>query len=97
MIHRVVKLSFDPQKVEAFLQLFDQTKSAIGGFEGCKGVKLLQDKNAPHVYFTYSLWESETALEQYRQSELFQRTWTQTKQWFSAKPEAWSLDEIAHS
>jgi len=97
MINRLVKLSFDPQKVDLFLQLFARTQKAIAGFEGCKGVRLLQDKNTPHIYFTYSLWESESALEKYRQSELFQNTWALTKQWFNAKPEAWSLEEVFHS
>lgn len=97
MINRVVRLSFDPIQVEHFIQLFIKTQPAIASFEGCKGVRLLRDVKEQHVFFTYSLWESEAALEKYRQSELFQKTWAQTKQWFNDKPMAWSLrEEIFH-
>ena len=94
MINRVVRLSFDPSRVNEFLQLFERTKTAIAGFEGCKGVRLLRDTASNHVYFTYSLWETADALEKYRQSDLFQTTWAQTKQWFNDKPMAWSLEEV---
>lgn len=93
MINRIVRLSFNPEKVNEFEQLFERTRTAIGGFEGCKGVRLLRDTENRHVYFTYSLWESAAALENYRQSDLFKQTWAQTKQWFNDKPMAWSLEE----
>lgn len=94
MINRVVKLSFDPAQVENFQQLFENTKNTIAAFEGCRGVKLLRDTNATNVFFTYSLWESEEALNRYRQSDFFNKVWTQTKQWFNDKPMAWSTVEV---
>jgi len=44
--------------------------------------------------YTYSIWENEEALEVYRQSELFQNVWSQTKVLFQGKPQAFSLDRL---
>jgi hypothetical protein len=93
MINRIVRMSFDPERAADFLELFQKTQPMIAGFEGCKGVKLLKDLHSGHVFFTYSLWESEDALEHYRRSPLFETTWAQTKQWFNDRPMAWSLEE----
>lgn len=93
MINRIVRMSFDPDRTTDFLRLFQKTQPLIAGFEGCKGVRLLKDIHSGQVFFTYSLWESEAALEKYRHSELFETTWAQTKQWFNERPIAWSLEE----
>lgn len=92
---RIVKMTFNPSKVEDFKSMFDQTKEKIRGFEGCSYLELYQDLKHPHIFFTYSYWENEEALERYRHSELFKAVWKQTKQGFSAKPEAWSLSREA--
>ncbi len=57
------------------------------------GVELLNDINAPEIFFTYSKWESEQDLDEYRRSELFQLVWGKTKMMFADKPEAWSLEK----
>ena len=88
---RIVKMTFEPSKVEGFKKMFDQNKEKIRGFEGCSFLELYQDVNHKHIFFTYSYWENEEALERYRHSELFKGVWKQTKQGFSAKPEAWSV------
>jgi heme-degrading monooxygenase HmoA len=46
------------------------------------------------VFFTYSFWNAEANLEQYRNSELFKAVWAETKPLFNAKPEAWSVDKV---
>lgn len=93
MINRIVRMSFDPARTTDFIRLFENTQALIAGFEGCKGVRLLKDIHSTNVFFTYSLWESEAALEKYRHSQLFEATWAQTKQWFNDRPMAWSLEE----
>lgn len=92
MIIRIVKMTFDPQKVSSFLEVFDASKEMIRNFEGCSHLKLLNDINSPNIFFTYSHWESEAHLDAYRNSELFQTTWARTKILFAAKPEAWSVE-----
>ena len=94
MIKRIVKMSFQPDKVEDFKAIFKANWELIAGFEGCSKVELLQDKLHPNVFFTYSVWENESFLDAYRNSELFGKVWNKTKALFNEKPEAWSVDEL---
>ncbi len=91
MINRIVRMSFDPQKVDEFLQLFEEVKLKIAAFEGCEGLTLLRDTAEPNVLLTYSYWLSEAHLNKYRFSELFKDTWSRTKILFNNAPVAWSL------
>jgi autoinducer 2-degrading protein len=91
MLIRIVKMNFRPDKVEDFLHVFNQRKHLIAASEGCQGVELLRDIANPDIFFTYSRWNDETALENYRQSPLFNEVWDQVKKWFNDKPEAWSV------
>jgi hypothetical protein len=84
-------MEFDPEKVNAFLDVFNTTRDKIAHFDGCSRVDLLTSIDKPNLFFTYSIWESEAHLENYRNSELFKQTWAKTKVLFSNKPEAWSL------
>ncbi|MFC5044822.1 putative quinol monooxygenase [Aquimarina hainanensis] len=93
MIIRVVKMGFIPEEVEAFLNVFEKNKQHIRHFEGCSHLRLLRDKHTPNQFFTYSHWESETHLNNYRNSALFKEVWAQTKIKFNQKPEAWSMTE----
>ena len=95
MIKRIVKLTFQKDKTEAFLSIFETSKSRIRNFRGCHHVELLRVKKQDNVFFTFSIWEDENALEAYRQSDLFQKTWKKTKALFSNKPEAWTVDLIS--
>lgn len=88
-------MRFQEDKIEAFLENFEQIKEKIRGFEGNQFLELYQDKNDNRIFFTYSFWETEAHLEKYRQSELFNEVWTYTKAMFSDKPEAWSVDKVA--
>ncbi|CAG0955174.1 MAG: antibiotic biosynthesis monooxygenase [Bacteroidetes bacterium] len=91
MITRLVKMTFLPEKVETFLRVFNDSKGKIRAFEGVKHLELLRDKNNTHILFTYSIWENEICLENYRNSDLFKTTWLKTKILFSAPPEVWTL------
>lgn len=90
MINRVVRMTFHPEKVKEFLSLFEENKDKIRHFYGCSYLELWNDINSPNCFYTYSHWESETCLNNYRDSELFSKVWGKTKVLFSAKPEAWS-------
>jgi heme-degrading monooxygenase HmoA len=95
MIIRIVKLTFQPEKVNDFIEIFNSSKSLIKNCEGCESVELLNDVTHKNIYFTYSLWQSETDLNNYRQSDLFKIIWSKTKVLFGDKPEAWSVEKIA--
>jgi (4S)-4-hydroxy-5-phosphonooxypentane-2,3-dione isomerase len=90
MIVRIVKMSFDPARVDEFLEIFEKSKKQIRAREGNRYLQLLRDVNNPNILFTHSHWERAEDLESYRQSELFESTWAATKALFNGKPEAWS-------
>jgi heme-degrading monooxygenase HmoA len=90
MITRLVKMTFREEEIDAFKALFEERKSMIRNFEGCTHLQLWQDKHNPAVFFTYSLWDSEEHLNNYRASHFFDDTWALTKQKFAARPEAWT-------
>jgi quinol monooxygenase YgiN len=94
MITRIVRLSFEPQHIEAFLTVFADTKSDIRAFEGCTYLALMRDHGLPNVYYTHSRWISDEALQAYRKSPLFQTTWAKTKILFNDKPLAYSLSTV---
>ncbi len=87
-------MRFQEDKIEAFLNNFEEVKHHIRNFEGNRFLELYQDKNDKRIFFTYSYWENEEALENYRKSALFDDVWTYTKTLFSDKPEAWSVDRL---
>lgn len=93
MFVRIVKMSFHSKFVTDFLEMFDEKKMLIRNTDGCKLLELYQDKSNPEIFFTYSYWESENDLQNYRNSELFKETWAQTKTYFNHKPQAWSVDK----
>ncbi len=87
-------MGFKPENIEDFKTIFKNNWLHIKGYKGCQHVELLQDKNDPSVFFTYSLWDSEESIENYRNSELFNNVWSATKVLFNAKPEAWSVEQV---
>ena len=90
MIVRLVKMIFIPEKVDSFIQLFNDRKKAITAFPGCLELKLLIHIKNDGIIFTYSEWDSDAALEEYRKSDLFIKTWKEAKVYFREKPEAWT-------
>lgn len=93
MFVRIVKMSFHKKHIDDFLAMFEEKKTLIRASEGCQLLELYQDKNNIEIFFTYSYWNTEQDLENYRNSELFKETWTLTKTYFNDKPLAWSVDK----
>lgn len=91
---RIVKMTFQAEKVPAFLEKFNANKQHIRHFEGVEHLSLLKDKKQVNVFFTYSHWQSEAHLENYRKSAFFKQFWSELKPYFAAKAEAWSVDAI---
>jgi len=94
MFVRIVKMSFAEENIAQFLANFETVKHKIRNFEGCKFLELYRDKHNTNIFFTYSYWNTETDLNNYRHSELFKGIWAETKQMFNAKPEAWSVNKV---
>jgi heme-degrading monooxygenase HmoA len=94
MFTRIVKMEFEMETIPTFLTNFEKVKSNIRNFPGCQFLELYRDKSDPSIFFTYSRWESEEDLENYRKSELFRTVWATTKKLFRSKPQAWSVDTL---
>ncbi|MBA4277664.1 antibiotic biosynthesis monooxygenase family protein [Flavobacterium sp.] len=94
MFIRIVKMSFHEENIPVFLENFEIIKDKIRNAPGNRLLELYQDKNNTCIFFTYSYWETEQDLENYRKSELFNTVWAFTKKLFNDKPEAWSVDKL---
>lgn len=94
MIIRIVKMNFKPDAVTDFLKIFVASKQYIRNMEGCTHLELLNDISSPTIFFTYSHWQTENDLNNYRNSELFEGVWGKTKILFATKAEAWSVKSL---
>jgi len=94
MFTRIVKMEFAPENISEFLHNFEEVKEKIRAFEGCLLLELYQDKRRPEIFFTYSRWINEEALDAYRSSNLFNEVWGRTKPLFQSKAVAWSVDTL---
>jgi heme-degrading monooxygenase HmoA len=95
MLKRMVKMTFQKERIADFLAIFEESKNLIRNFPGCQHLELLYLEGQPEVMFTFSIWDGPEALEAYRQSDLFRNTWSKTKVLFAGKPEAWSMGVVA--
>ena len=94
MLVRIVRMTFDKDKIVDFQASFNTIKEKIINYKGCKLLELYQDRDDECVFFTYSYWESEEDLNHYRNSEFFKEVWSRTKKMFSEKPLAWSVNKM---
>ncbi len=94
MLIRIVKLTLKKENIASFELIFEETKDFIRNFKGCLSLELYQDREHPNIFFTYSTWEKEENLDEYRKSEFFRNVWAKTKLLFEDKPEAWSVNRI---
>jgi len=88
MITRIVRMTFHPEFIEAFIEQFSTVQPKILQMKGCQGVELFHDSKYDNIMTTISHWNSEDDLNSYRSSTLFQDTWHTTKKMFCAKPVA---------
>ncbi len=94
MLVRIVKMTFREESTDKFIAIFKDSKEAIRSFEGCLYLELLREKEEGPIFFTYSIWQDQQSLSNYRNSQLFEKTWAKTKALFTAKPEAFSVDRL---
>ena len=95
MIIRIVHLFIRPAEIDIFTSLFERSKSEIGASPGCLSLSLLQDVALPGHFSTLSSWETEDALNDYRSSEFFRKTWAETKPLFEDRASAHSYEMIS--
>ena len=90
MLIRIVKLTIKKEYLSLFFEEFNKKKYNIIEFPGCLGMRLLKDLNNKNTIMTYSHWDDENALNNYRNSKVFKELWGKIKPYFDDKPEAWS-------
>lgn len=94
MLIRYVRMTFQEDKIESFLEYFHQIKNTIRNVEGCRHLELQRDLDKPNILMTFSKWNSETDLNNYRDSDLFKTFWANTKVLFADKPMAFSVESV---
>ena len=94
MFVRIVKMSFHPEHIDKFLANFERKKGFIRNSSGCRLLELYRGKQDENIFFTYSYWEKEEDLENYRNSDLFKEVWAETKVLFNDRPQVWSVDKV---
>jgi quinol monooxygenase YgiN len=87
-----VKLQFRETEIASFIRIFNENKLNVSNFNGCLGMRLLNDLQNPCIFYTYSQWESEDALNNYRKSTIFNTVWISIKPLFELPAEACSTD-----
>lgn len=94
MIIRWVKMTFHEQEVADFLAMLEGRQDRIRTFPGCLYLEVVQDVRYPNIIFSHSHWEDETALNAYRHSDFFKKTWSMTKPRFAAPAQAWTVQRL---
>jgi 3-dehydroquinate synthase len=95
MIQRLVQLTFREDATAAFEEIFAESKNKIRSMPGCLHLEAWRNTDQPNVYYTYSRWLDQDALDNYRNSEYFGTVWPRTKALFAAKPVAFSADRLS--
>jgi quinol monooxygenase YgiN len=95
MIKRIVKMTLHTSREAAFLHIFETVKKEIRSQPGCRSLEVLRHESlADFSIWTISVWDNEAALDQYRSSALFKKTWTDVKQLFAEPAQAWTLSPL---
>ena len=71
MMIRIVKMTFEPEHIGRFQELFVGWQPLIRSFPGCRHLEMLHDVDDPRVFFTYSRWDGSKDLEAYQVSDVF--------------------------
>ena len=84
-IQRLVRMSFQTDRISDFMEVFEDSKEKIRNFPGCLALNLIVDFEDSSIIYTSSIWRAIEDLENYRNSELFIQTWRKTKIHFKEK------------
>ncbi|MFH2141046.1 MAG: antibiotic biosynthesis monooxygenase family protein [Bacteroidota bacterium] len=93
MIIRIVKMEVKDSEIENFKSMIQSIQDKIESFDGCHSVNILCDKNQSNRFFSYSSWETEQHLNDYRKSEFFVEIWSEVKKFFIKEAQAWTVED----
>jgi quinol monooxygenase YgiN len=95
IVIRVVRMTFLPDKTDEFQRIFEKCQSDIKNMPGCLHLELWQDTDQPNIFVTYSHWESEETLNDYKRTAFFGVVWKKTKALFSDAPQVFSAKRVS--
>ncbi len=93
MIVRIVHMFFRPHALEQLMPLIHRQLRNVMSHPGCLAVKLFRDTSDPDHLCTFSIWEDQEALDDYRQSDHFIEVWSTLKSHFAKPPQAYSFKD----
>ena len=94
LIIRLIHIKVDPSETENAVQIWKtQCASLMIQQKGCLSEKLLRCRDAPE-FISYSEWESEAAIEAYRNSDAHKEIVRHTRGLKGAKAEAKLYDLV---
>ena len=93
-IQRLVRMSFQTDRISDFMEVFEDSKEKIRNFPGCLALNLIVDFEDSSIIYTSSIWRAIEDLENYRNSELFIQTWRKTKLHFKEKAQTSTFNVI---
>ncbi len=93
MIIRLVKMAVRPDQTGEFERVYSEVKGIVRAMPGCRSLELLHDLHDSGLFFTWSLWDDESALERYRNSETYRSVWPRLKAHFVSEAQAWSVGQ----
>ncbi len=92
MIVRIVQLHIKSAHVALARERVREVAPKVRNFAGCHYLEILFDIHHAGRVVTYSHWESEAALNKYRDSEVFKTFWTAVKPLFETNAVARSME-----
>ena len=90
MIARFVDLQIKPEHLDRAKVLLEEVAPKVRAMKGCNFLEILTDIHQIGHFTTYSYWDSEDDLNQYRDSETFKSFWDEIKPLFEQSARAWS-------
>ena len=92
---RIVRMTLkNEDALQAFQNIYAKRNPYKNGVAGCLSVEILRDINESNICYTLSEWETNEALEEYRNSAYFKQTWPMVKALLSKRAEAYSLETL---
>ncbi len=95
MIVRLVRLKFQPEHVDAFLEFYSQSEPSIRAQPGCLSLALVRETGDPTAFATWSAWRSGRDLQAYRRSEFFRSFWPAVKAKLREPADAVSFEQVS--
>lgn len=94
MILRVVKMNVDEEKRDAFELFMKNLREEKLKLAGCLHFDYFHEKNNKNIFYSYTIWESEKYLKQYKKTDLFIEVVSTLKKLCTEEPKAWTIENV---